>query len=96
MLAKAMMHNPPVLILDEPTAGVDVETRQSLWKFLRRLHSEGKTILLTSHYLEEVEALCERVAIIKGGEIIADKSMEEITDGRKLEEVYLELVDHKS
>jgi ABC-2 type transport system ATP-binding protein len=96
MLAKAMMHNPPVLILDEPTAGVDVETRQSLWKFLRRLHSEGKTILLTSHYLEEVEALCERVAIIKKGEIIADKSMEEITDGRKLEEVYLELVDHKS
>lgn len=94
MLAKAMMHNPDVLILDEPTAGVDVETRQSLWKYLRTLHKEGKTIVLTSHYLEEVEALCERVAVIKGGEIIKDGTLEEVTGGRKLEEVYLELVGH--
>ncbi len=96
MLAKAMMHNPDVLILDEPTAGVDVETRQSLWKYLRKLHSEGKTIVLTSHYLEEVEALCERVAVIKGGAIIADGEMKELTKERKLEDVYLSLVGHTS
>ncbi len=94
MLAKAMMHSPDILILDEPTAGVDVETRQSLWKYLRILHKEGKTILLTSHYLEEIEALCERVAIIKNGEIIKDGTIEEVTKGRKLEEAYLELIGH--
>jgi ABC-2 type transport system ATP-binding protein len=95
-LAKAMMHNPDVLILDEPTAGVDVETRHALWKFLKRLHAEGKTILLTSHYLEEVEALCERVAIIKDGAIIMDDSMENLTQGKKLEQVYLEAVGHNA
>lgn len=96
MLAKAMMHHPDVLILDEPTAGVDVETRQSLWKYLRKLHGEGKTILLTSHYLEEVEALCERVAIIKDGTIIKDAPMKELTNGKKLEEVYLTLIGHSA
>jgi ABC-2 type transport system ATP-binding protein len=95
MLAKAMMHNPPVLILDEPTAGVDVETRQALWKFLRTLHSKGSTIVLTSHYLEEIESLCERVAVIKDGAIILDEMMETLTKDKKLEDVYLELVDHK-
>lgn len=94
-LAKVMMHNPDVLILDEPTAGVDVETRQSLWKFLRMLHKEGKTIILTSHYLEEVEALCERVAIIKDGAIIIDDSMTNLTEKKKLEDVYLEVVGNK-
>ncbi len=94
MLAKAMMHDPEVLILDEPTAGVDVETRQSLWKYLRRLHEEGKTILLTSHYLEEVEALCERIAIIKDGFIIKNAPTKELTNGKKLEDVYLELIGH--
>lgn len=93
-LAKALMHDPDVLILDEPTAGVDVETRHVLWKFLRELHAEGKTIILTSHYLEEVEALCERVAIIKNGEIIVDDSIKNLTEKRKLEEVYLEAVGH--
>lgn len=93
-LAKAMMHNPDILILDEPTAGVDVETRHALWKFLRELHAEGKTIVLTSHYLEEVEALCERVAIIKGGEIIMDDTMKNLTEKHKLEEVYLKAVGH--
>ena len=93
-LAKAMMHNPDVLILDEPTAGVDVETRHALWKFLRQLHAEGKTILLTSHYLEEVEALCERVAIIKDGGIIMDDTTENLTADKKLEQVYLEAVGH--
>lgn len=95
-LAKAMMHNPDILILDEPTAGVDVETRHALWKFLRELHAEGKTIILTSHYLEEVEALCERVAIIKDGVIITDDSMKNLTEKKKLEEVYLEAVGHNA
>ncbi len=93
-LAKAMMHNPDVLILDEPTAGVDVETRHALWKFLRELHAGGKTILLTSHYLEEVEALCERVAIIKDGMILMDDSVKKLTEDKSLEKVYLEVVGH--
>lgn len=93
-LAKAMMHNPDILILDEPTAGVDVETRHTLWRFLRELHSNGKTILLTSHYLEEVEALCERVAIIKDGNILIDDSITNITKEKNLEKVYLEAVGH--
>lgn len=93
-LAKAMMHNPDILILDEPTAGVDVETRHSLWKFLRELHGNGKTIILTSHYLEEVEALCERVAIIKDGKILMDDSITNVTKEKNLEKVYLETVGH--
>ena len=88
-LAKAMMHDPEVLILDEPTAGVDVETRRTLWKFLKDLHKAGKTIILTSHYLEEVEALCERVAIINGGKIILDDDMKTLTKDHKLEDVYI-------
>ena len=95
VLAKAMMHDPEVLILDEPTAGVDVETRQTLWKFLRDLHAQGKTIVLTSHYLEEVQLLCERVAIIKDGLIILDGIMKEVTKHKSLEAIYLEKVDHK-
>lgn len=95
-LAKAMMHNPDVLILDEPSAGVDVETRHALWKELRALHAEGKTIILTSHYLEEVEALCERVAIIKDGTIIMDDTMKNVTEQKKLEQVYLEAVGHNT
>ena len=94
-LAKAMMHNPDVLILDEPTAGVDVETRIALWSFLKELHKGGKTIILTSHYLEEVEALCERVAIIKDGMIVTDESMKVLTEHKKLEDVYLEVVGKK-
>lgn len=94
MLAKAMMHNPDVLILDEPTAGVDVETRHVLWKFLRELHTDGKTIVLTSHYLEEVEALCERVAIIKDGAILMDDTVANMTKEKNLEKVYLEAVGH--
>ncbi|MEZ0209122.1 MAG: ABC transporter ATP-binding protein [Candidatus Paceibacterota bacterium] len=94
MLAKAMMHDPDVLILDEPTAGVDVETRHALWKFLRELHTGGKTILLTSHYLEEVEALCERVAIIKDGAILMDDTTKNLTRDKSLEKVYLEAVGH--
>lgn len=92
MLARAMVHNPKLLILDEPTAGVDVELRHELWRFLRELNAEGKTILLTSHYLEEVELLCNRIAIINHGDIIAigDKS-EFVKDGKNLEHMYLSL-----
>jgi ABC-2 type transport system ATP-binding protein len=71
MIAQALVHKPDVVVLDEPTAGVDVELRKSLWMFIRRLHSEGHTIVLTTHYLEEAEALCERIAILNRGEIVA-------------------------
>ncbi len=71
MVAKALVHNPPVLILDEPTAGVDVELRRSLWAYVRELHAGGTTIILTTHYLEEAQELCDTIAIINHGEIIA-------------------------
>lgn len=71
MVAKALVHNPPVLILDEPTAGVDVELRRSLWAYVRELHAKGTTIILTTHYLEEAEELCDTIAIVNHGEIIA-------------------------
>ena len=71
MVAKALVHNPPVLILDEPTAGVDVELRRSLWAYVRQLHAAGTTIILTTHYLEEAEELCDQIAIINHGEVIA-------------------------
>jgi ABC-2 type transport system ATP-binding protein len=92
VVAKALIHNPEVIILDEPTAGVDVETRQALWKYLKDLHSEGKTIILTSHYLEEVQALCERVVVIKGGQIVYDAHMNDATEKGSLEKKYLEIV----
>ncbi|MBX7249989.1 MAG: ABC transporter ATP-binding protein [Caulobacteraceae bacterium] len=71
MVAKAMVHNPPVLILDEPTAGVDVELRRQLWAYVRRLNAEGVTILLTTHYLEEAQELCDTIAIVNRGEVVA-------------------------
>lgn len=71
MIAQALVHKPQVVVLDEPTAGVDVEQRKSLWEFVRRLHAQGHTIVLTTHYLEEAEALCDRIAIIDRGELIA-------------------------
>lgn len=93
MLARAMVHNPPLLILDEPTAGVDIELRHDLWKYLRRINAEGKTILLTSHYLEEVELLCNRIAIINKGKIIAIGGKEDfLSKDRRLEHAYLELI----
>lgn len=98
MLARAMIHDPDLLILDEPTAGVDVELRHSLWKYLKEINEEGKTILLTSHYLEEVEMLCNRIAMIHNGELIRIGSKEEfIEEGSTLEKTYLNLAkNHES
>ena len=74
LVAKALVHSPPVVVLDEPTAGVDVELRQSLWEYMRELNHEGTTILLTTHYLEEAQEMCDQIAIINHGEIIAQDS----------------------
>lgn len=73
MVAKAMVHSPPVLVLDEPTAGVDIELRQQLWAYVRELNEQGVTVVLTTHYLEEAEQLCDRVAIINHGRLIANE-----------------------
>ncbi|MFT5591229.1 MAG: ABC-2 type transport system ATP-binding protein [Bradyrhizobium sp.] len=71
LVAQALVHKPPVIVLDEPTAGVDVELRQTLWKFVARLNKEGHTVVLTTHYLEEAQALCNRVAMLKAGKVVA-------------------------
>lgn len=76
MVAKALVHKPPILVLDEPTAGVDVELRQMLWENVRKLNREGVTILLTTHYLEEAEELCDRIAIINHGDIVVNEEKE--------------------
>jgi ABC-2 type transport system ATP-binding protein len=73
LVAKAMVHSPPILVLDEPTAGVDIELRRQLWSYVRRLNSEGVTVVLTTHYLEEAEELCDRIAIINHGRVIANE-----------------------
>lgn len=71
LVAQALVHKPPVIVLDEPTAGVDVELRQTLWQFIAKLNREGSTVLLTTHYLEEAEALCSRIAMLKQGKVVA-------------------------
>lgn len=73
LIGKALVHNPPVLILDEPTAGVDIELRRQMWDYVQELHKRGTTIILTTHYLEEAEALCDRIAIIHNGEVTANE-----------------------
>jgi ABC-2 type transport system ATP-binding protein len=78
LVAKAMVHSPPVLVLDEPTAGVDIELRQQLWAYVRELNAQGVTIVLTTHYLEEAEELCDRIAIINHGQVIANKPTREL------------------
>ncbi len=87
LIAKALVHNPPVLILDEPTAGVDIELRRQLWTYVEELHRRGTTVILTTHYLEEAEALCDQIAIIHNGKIAANESKTSLLsrlDKRKL------------
>ena len=90
-LARALMHEPRLLILDEPTAGVDVELRIELWQFLRELKAAGTTIVLTTHYLEEAEELCDRIAIIEAGKIVALDRTSTLIGNRSLQDVFLEL-----
>jgi ABC-2 type transport system ATP-binding protein len=78
LVAKAMVHSPPILVLDEPTAGVDVELRRQLWDYVRKLNAQGVTIVLTTHYLEEAEELCDRIAIIHHGRVIANEPTREL------------------
>jgi ABC-2 type transport system ATP-binding protein len=92
-LARALMHKPPLLILDEPTAGVDVEQRRSLWRYFRELNQAGTTIILTSHYLEEIEQLCDEVAVINKGQLIVRESIEDFTKEGSVEEKYLKLTE---
>jgi len=80
MVAKAMVHSPPILVLDEPTAGVDIELRQQLWTYVRSLNDRGITIVLTTHYLEEAEELCDRIAIINHGKVVTDKPTRELVN----------------
>lgn len=99
MLAKALIHEPEILILDEPTAGADVELRLQLWEMLSDFHKQGKTILLTTHYLEEAERLCERVAILHKGQLLIIGTPQKLMGERAqahLEDVFLELVRGES
>ena len=92
LVAQALVHKPPVIVLDEPTAGVDVELRQGLWQFIKRLNGEGHTIILTTHYLEEAEALCNRIALMKQGRVVALDTTANLMaahPGASLEEVFV-------
>jgi ABC-2 type transport system ATP-binding protein len=98
ILARAIMHRPQLLILDEPTAGVDVELRLELWHYVQKINQEGTTILLTTHYLEEAEQLCDKIAFIADGQIVAEGTSEALAerfDVPNLEDAYLALVGRK-
>jgi ABC-2 type transport system ATP-binding protein len=98
ILARALMHRPPLLILDEPTAGVDIELRLELWHYVRRINQEGTTILLTTHYLEEAEQLCDKIAFIAEGQIAAQGTSDTLAESygvANLEDAYLALVGRK-
>jgi ABC-2 type transport system ATP-binding protein len=103
LIAKALVHKPGLLILDEPTAGVDIELRHSLYAYLKRLHSEGITIILTTHYLEEAEKLCDRVIVVHQGKMLVDESKNVLLrnpvdaihmEPKKLEDVFLQLINN--
>ena len=99
LVAQALVHKPPVIVLDEPTAGVDVELRQGLWQFVRRLNSDGHTVVLTTHYLEEAEAHCQRIAMLKAGRIAALETTESLLKrfpGADLEEIFLRVTGRGS
>ena len=97
LVAQALVHKPPVIILDEPTAGVDVELRQSLWAFVRELNGQGHTILLTTHYLEEAESLCQRVAVLKEGRIVAlAKTGELLSGAASLEQAFMRILSNEA
>ena len=92
LVAKAMVHSPPILVLDEPTAGVDIELRQQLWDYVRGLNKQGVTVVLTTHYLEEAEQLCDRIAIINHGRVIANEPTRELV-GRAQDKAVIVTVD---
>ena len=97
MFARALVHDPKILFLDEPTAGVDVELRYKLWEYIRELNRGGMTMLLTTHYLEEAEELCDEIALINGGKIAAQGTTDNLKEeygARNVEEVYLRVVGH--
>lgn len=91
LIAKALMHDPEILVLDEPTAGIDVSLRRQLWDYLRELNRDGKTVLLTTHYIEEAETLCDRVGIIEGGRLIAEDTPERLAAAAGPEQVHVTL-----
>lgn len=95
MIARALMHSPKLLILDEPTAGVDIELRRSLWDFLRELNQQGTTIILTTHYLEEAETLCRNIGIIQQGQLIENTSMKALLAKLETETFLLDLAENR-
>jgi len=99
MIARALVHSPALLILDEPTAGVDVEMRRHMWAFLRSMNASGVTIILTTHYLEEAGQLARTVAIINKGTIVVNEPMQgflERHDNKKLEDIYLDIIGRQN
>jgi len=94
LVAQALVHRPPVIVLDEPTAGVDVQLRQSLWAFIRRLNTEGHTVVLTTHYFEEAQSLCERVVLLRAGQVLADERTQDLLKHPQdsLESVFLTML----